>query len=243
MQAVARSASHADSHPPMVMPFSSGSLSPSWLWHLSMTASSVDHILNLIGPRQCWMLIWFSSVKCSDEWQTVFFTSFSLADGWNSSACVCTVVELLQVIPWFSRFSLRPEAWIVVLTCSLLHSHLAFFWSQVVSLQFGKAKLLVWQENVLRSRDSCCLWSSVWGDGATLKSTVCFAKLSSLSERTPRSTLSFSICSPSSLRSASSLLKTFFHSWLDVLLPICSSWILIWCCSEWIVLLVGTATR
>jgi len=57
MQAPAGAASHVDSHPPMVSPFSSGSLSPLHSHHLSTKASSVDCIPNLIGSKQCLMVI------------------------------------------------------------------------------------------------------------------------------------------------------------------------------------------
>jgi len=57
MQAPTGSASHADSHPPKVSPFSSASLSPSHSWHLSTKASGVDCIPNLTRSRQCSMVI------------------------------------------------------------------------------------------------------------------------------------------------------------------------------------------
>jgi len=54
------------------------------------------------------------------------------------------------------------------------------------------------------------LWSliSSLGDGIAFDSTVCFIKLSSLSERAPSSTLLYSSCNACSLTSASFSLDT-----------------------------------
>jgi len=110
--------------------FSSGSLSPSHSSHFPTKMSSVDCIPSLISRSTCPLdLLW-----------TTFLAGFSLADVQESSASADAIMELLQVIPWFSRFSLRSEAWIVVfdLWATLLSSGILLIPRRLV---FGNAKV------------------------------------------------------------------------------------------------------
>ena len=60
------------------------------------------------------MLILSSSGRFLRNGRLLFLISFSLADWQKFSASSDIVVELLQMIHWLSRFSLRSQAWTVV---------------------------------------------------------------------------------------------------------------------------------
>ena len=85
---------------------------------------------------------WICSDACGslEKSQTAFLTGFSLGDGQKSSTSVDALVKLSQVVPQFSSFSLKSEAWIAVfdMQSALLLSGILLIPKQPV---FGNAEV------------------------------------------------------------------------------------------------------